>query len=188
MIGKVKEELEKHIGEEVFIQYHLGRNKYESYQCVIRELYNNVFLVEMKENEGLPVKSFSYTDISSFTIPQSVTSITGSAFEGADIKQIKIHPDNHNFIIQNDALYDSKIERLIYYTRLSTNPLEMPNSVKEIGASALMYSSCPSVKFSNKLQIINSYSFYSSLVTSITIPSSQTSSSILHLLYHKSQR
>ena len=46
MIGKVKEELEKHIGEEVFIQYHLGRNKYESYQCVIRELYNNVFLVE----------------------------------------------------------------------------------------------------------------------------------------------
>ena len=51
MIGKVKEELEKHIGEEVFIQYHLGRNKYESYQCVIRELYNNVFLVEMKENE-----------------------------------------------------------------------------------------------------------------------------------------
>ncbi len=63
MIGKVKEELEKHIGEEVFIQYHLGRNKYESYQCVIRELYNNVFLVEVKENEGLPVKSFSYTDI-----------------------------------------------------------------------------------------------------------------------------
>lgn len=63
MIGKVKEELEKHIGKEVSIQYHLGRNKYETYQCVIKKLYNNIFLVEMKENGDLPVKSFSYTDI-----------------------------------------------------------------------------------------------------------------------------
>lgn len=63
MIGKVKEELEKHVGKEVVIQYHLGRNKYESYQGVIRELYNNVFLVEVITGENIPVKSFSYTDI-----------------------------------------------------------------------------------------------------------------------------
>ena len=38
MIEKVRDELKKHVGEEVFIQYHLGRNKYESYQCIIKKI------------------------------------------------------------------------------------------------------------------------------------------------------
>ena len=59
----VKEKLNSHIGKEAIIKYSLGRNKYETYQCVIKKLYNNIFLVEMKENGDLPVKSFSYTDI-----------------------------------------------------------------------------------------------------------------------------
>ncbi len=63
MIEKVRDELKKHVGEEVFIQYHLGRNKYESYQCIIKKIYNNIFLVEMSNNQTLPVKSFSYTDV-----------------------------------------------------------------------------------------------------------------------------
>ena len=51
MIEKVRDELKKHVGEEVFIQYHLGRNKYESYQCIIKKIYNNIFLVEMSNNQ-----------------------------------------------------------------------------------------------------------------------------------------
>ena len=64
-ISEVKSELNNHIGKEVTIKCNLGRNKYEKYNVVIKELYSNIFLVELKENL---VKSFSYTDVITSTI------------------------------------------------------------------------------------------------------------------------
>lgn len=61
-VEEVKRELKRHVGENAIIEYHLGRNKIESYQVKIKELYNYVFLVESKENENI-IKSFSYTDV-----------------------------------------------------------------------------------------------------------------------------
>ena len=59
-ISEVKSELNNIVGKEVTIKYNLGRNKYEKYDVVIKELYSNIFLVELKENM---IKSFSYTDV-----------------------------------------------------------------------------------------------------------------------------
>lgn len=59
-IEKIKNELNKHIGENVLIKHNLGRNKYESYNATIKELYNNVFVVE---NDYSQIKSFTYIDI-----------------------------------------------------------------------------------------------------------------------------
>lgn len=67
-IDIVKEELNNHIGEDVTIKYNLGRNKYESYNVRIKELYNYIFLVEMIDDNNLEVKSFSYSDIITETI------------------------------------------------------------------------------------------------------------------------
>ena len=39
-IKNVKEELNKHLGDEVTINYNLVRNKYEKYHVTIKELYN----------------------------------------------------------------------------------------------------------------------------------------------------
>ena len=39
----VKKKLNEHLGEEAIIQYSLGRNKYETYDVIIKELYNKVF-------------------------------------------------------------------------------------------------------------------------------------------------
>lgn len=64
-INQIKEQLNEHIGDEVIIKYHLGRNKYEKYNVVIKELYNNVFLVELNHKE---IKSFSYSDVITSTI------------------------------------------------------------------------------------------------------------------------
>ena len=50
---------EINIGKEVSIKYNLGRNKFENYRVKIKELYDNVFLVE----NNLGVKSFSYSDV-----------------------------------------------------------------------------------------------------------------------------
>ena len=65
MIGQIRGKLNNYIGEEVTIKYNLGRNKYEKYHVTIKELYENVFLVELNNNEK---KSFSYTDVITKTI------------------------------------------------------------------------------------------------------------------------
>ena len=65
-IELVKEELNNHLGDDVIIKYNLGRNKYESYNVKIKELYNYIFLVETIDKST--IKSFSYSDIITKTI------------------------------------------------------------------------------------------------------------------------
>ncbi|MDD2469649.1 MAG: Veg family protein [Bacilli bacterium] len=67
MIEKIKENMEEHIGEEVKIVFNCGRNKTEEFDGVITEMYNFVFVVQLK-NEVNEVKSFTYTDILTQTI------------------------------------------------------------------------------------------------------------------------
>lgn len=66
-IEKIKSEVENHLGENATLKYHLGRNKYEEYNVTIKETYNRVFLVELKNNKH-EIKSFSYSDIINRTI------------------------------------------------------------------------------------------------------------------------
>ena len=63
-IYEIKKNLKKKLGKEVYIKYNLGRNKYEDYKAIIKELYDYVFIVE---NE-LGTKSFTYSDVMSKTI------------------------------------------------------------------------------------------------------------------------
>lgn len=60
-IDSVRSKLHHHIGDSVTIKYNLGRNKYEKYNAKIKELYNNVFVVEVEKYNI--VKSFSYSDV-----------------------------------------------------------------------------------------------------------------------------
>ena len=64
-ITKVKEDLNKYLGKTVKVKYNLGRNKEEKYLVIIKELFDNIFLVE-KENKE--IKSFSYNDVITKTI------------------------------------------------------------------------------------------------------------------------
>ncbi len=66
-IEQIKCDLKKHIGKEAMIRYSLGRNKYENYHVTIKELYDNVFLVELLKKENR-IKSFSYADVITKTI------------------------------------------------------------------------------------------------------------------------
>ena len=63
-ISKVKKELLDHLGDVVSIKYSLGRNKYEEYEAIVKELYDYVFLVECDN----VIKSFSYIDVITKTI------------------------------------------------------------------------------------------------------------------------
>ncbi len=64
--SEIIEQLNNHIGSYVTIKYNLGRNKYEKYHVKIKELYNNIFLVELKDDNI--IKSFSYNDVITKTI------------------------------------------------------------------------------------------------------------------------
>lgn len=59
MIESVKTNIEEIKGKQATIKYNLGRNKFEKYDCIIKETYNYIFLVETK---GF-TKSFSYVDV-----------------------------------------------------------------------------------------------------------------------------
>lgn len=65
MINEIRSKLNDYVGEQVVIKYNLGRNKYEKYNVVIKELYENVFLVELNKNI---TKSFTYSDVLTNTI------------------------------------------------------------------------------------------------------------------------
>ena len=65
MVDEIKNKLSSYIGHDVTIKCNLGRNKFEKYEVTIKELYDNVFLVESKAKEK---KSFSYIDILTNTI------------------------------------------------------------------------------------------------------------------------
>ena len=60
----IKKKLNDYIGKEATIKYSLGRNKYETYNVIIKELYNKVFVVEENKNR----LSFSYSDVITKTI------------------------------------------------------------------------------------------------------------------------
>ena len=64
-IDMIKNELNEYIGKEINIKYSLGRNKFEKYNVVLKELYDYIFLVE---NECGIVKSFTYSDVITKTI------------------------------------------------------------------------------------------------------------------------
>ena len=63
---EIIEKLNCHVRRDVVIKYNLGRNKYEKYQVRIKELYSNIFLVELKKDKQ--IKSFSYNDVITKTI------------------------------------------------------------------------------------------------------------------------
>ena len=73
-IANVKDKLTDLIGQSIVIQYSLGRNKYEKYQVIIKELYDYVFTVEVDNGSFMEIKSFSYADVITKTIKINVNS------------------------------------------------------------------------------------------------------------------
>ncbi|MFI3307466.1 MAG: Veg family protein [Mycoplasmatota bacterium] len=68
MIEDIKKELENNIGKKVMIKCNLGRNKYETYNAIIKETYNYIFLVKLDNEVYQEIKSFKYTDVITNTI------------------------------------------------------------------------------------------------------------------------
>lgn len=67
MIEKIKNKMKDHIGEEIKLKFNGSRNKTEYYNAILKDVYNSVFTVQIK-NDYNEVKSFSYKDILTNTL------------------------------------------------------------------------------------------------------------------------
>ena len=66
-LEEIKNKVNENIGNNVIINYNLGRNRVEKYNVKIKNAYRNVFIVELNDNKS-EIKSFSYTDVITKTI------------------------------------------------------------------------------------------------------------------------
>ena len=65
MINKIKEKIKCNKDNNVKLIYNGSRNRREEYNGVIKEVYNNVFIVKLDTDE---IKCFSYSDILTNTV------------------------------------------------------------------------------------------------------------------------
>ena len=67
-IDSIKSQIISHVGDSAVIECNLGRNKYATYHGVIKDTYDHIFLVEVKNKTSNFIKSFSYSDVITKTI------------------------------------------------------------------------------------------------------------------------
>jgi len=65
MINKIKKNVFDNLGNSIKVFYNGSRNKKEEYYGVIKEVYDNIFIVKLNTNE---IKSFSYFDVLTNTV------------------------------------------------------------------------------------------------------------------------
>lgn len=68
-INKIKEDINKNIGNEVKIVHNEGRNKIYEYTGKVVEVYNNIFIILDSKNDSK--RSFSYCDVLTETVKVS---------------------------------------------------------------------------------------------------------------------
>ena len=68
-IDKIKEDINKNIGNEVKIIHNEGRNKIYEYTGKVVEVYNNIFIILDSKNDSK--RSFSYYDVLTETVKVS---------------------------------------------------------------------------------------------------------------------
>ena len=132
---------------------------------------------------GIGASCFSFAELSSIQLPETLTSIGSSAFRNCSIQSIKI-PDNVKSFEYNtfsgcqmkSITLPNKLEELpngIFQGCSQLESVTIPNSVK--GIAERTFSSCTSLKsiqLSQNLINIDSYAFqYCISLESITIPS-----------------
>lgn len=66
-LNEIKTSLRQHQGDQVKLTVNCSRNRVEHYDAQIKDLYNFVFTVEVKD-ENNSLKSFTYSDILTNTV------------------------------------------------------------------------------------------------------------------------
>ena len=130
---------------------------------------------------GLPVtgigsSAFSSGDVTSVTIPASVTTIATDAFAGSSLSAITVVVGNLNFSGSNGVLFNANQTTLIKCPVFKPGNYQIPSSVTTIGAYAFQgCASLTGVTIPSGVTSIGTDAFYGCTgLTGITIPNSVT--------------
>ena len=118
---------------------------------------------------------FRNSNITSITIPKSLTTIGASVFETTKhLLEINVQEGNPHYFSINGSLYDSRTMSLIRYpTAKVSDPYIMPENITKIGPVSADNSLIKSIVFSPVLETIGDYSIQSSILLSeIDLPNS----------------
>lgn len=117
--------------------------------------------------------AFQNCGLATITIPSSVISVDGWVFNGCTaMTEINVDSDNPAFSSDNGIMYDKNKTTLLYCPGGKTQ-IEIPSTVTIIGSAAFWYNKMTSIIIPNSVKSIGSNAFYyCDELTSINIPSS----------------
>lgn len=119
----------------------------------------------------------NYRNVTSISIPSSVTSISGRAFLSRTTATITVDSGNPCFSTDNNMLYDIGKTKVLFCPQMKEGEIVLPSSVTSIGWSAFWSCShLTNIVIPESVTSIGSDAFmYCENLTSITIPKSVTS-------------
>ena len=168
-----------------------GLNVKEGKTFLITEYINNDILdvvipsdINGKQVVSIWNDAFSSKQLTSVTIPDSVTSIGHRAFENNQLTSVTI--PNSVTSIGNSAFENNQLTSVTIPTSVTSigsgafknnqlTSVTIPNSVTSIGSYAFTENQLTSVTIPNGVTSIGDYAFYRNNLTSVIIPNSVTS-------------